>query len=328
MGEFVFNSGLIKRFSRENEKNVLSAYHYTSPDAYRSIIDSGFVRFSDIEYMNDKTETVYAVKKLLDFLDKYPGEYLFTREVLSVLINEQSYSNIQELKVSSITFNDIQNIQQRKIRSFLFCMSTKKDSLNMWNYYVQNGHYEGFAIGFDLYEFLKTFDTYSEKETDAFIVRHGKVLYKEEFQFDVIKNIIDYIENMQYRGIDPILPFAATMLRIKLEGEGLFIKHPEFKSEQEYRIVIQIAETRIPHCEEDSKKYFGANNKLIQEDFCSRKGLIVPFLKVKIPENSITKTIVSPITEFALAEKGVKEFLTVKGFKNATVEQSKIPIRF
>ena len=324
----MFNSALIKRFSRENEKNVLSAYHYTSPEAYHSIINSGFVRFSDIDYMNDKSETVYAIKVLLDFLDKHPNDYFFTRDVLSVLINKQFYSDIQNLKVSNIIFNDIPTLNYAKHRSFLFCLSTKKDSLNMWNYYVQNGHYEGFAIGFNLHKFLKTFDTHSDKELDGFLVYHGKVLYREDWQLNAIKNIVDYIESLKTKAIDPILPFAAALLRNKLESEGLFIKHPEFSTEQEYRIVIQIVENRIPHSENEANKYFGINNKFMCEDFCARKGLIVPFLKVKIPEEAITKTIVSPITEFTLAEKGVKEFLSVKGFNNVVVEQSKIPIRF
>ena len=92
MAEFEFNTGAIKRIYRNGEKNTLTAYHYTSPNALLSIIKDGFIRFSDIEYMNDKSETVYAVKVLLDFLDNHPGEYLFTRDVVSALIGQQSYA--------------------------------------------------------------------------------------------------------------------------------------------------------------------------------------------------------------------------------------------
>lgn len=198
----------------------------------------------------------------------------------------------------------------------------------MWNYYVQNGHYEGYAIGLKLFEFLKTFETPSNKEPDAFSVYHGKVLYKEDAQFEAMERIVKSIENMEHIGINPIQPFAAVMLRNKLESEGLFIKHPEFSSEQEYRIVIHIADSRIPHSEQESSKYFGENNKQMHEEFCVKNGLVVPFLKVKIPTESVSKVVVSPILEYSLAEKGVTELLTVNGFREASVEQSKIPIRF
>ncbi len=328
MAEFKFNTGAIKRISRDNEKNTLSAYHYTSPNAFLSIIRDGFIRFTDIEYMNDKSETVYAVKVLLDFLDQHTGKYLFTRDVLNALISKQSYSDIQSLKTTTIEFNDFAGFAVQKSRSFLFCLSTKRDSLNMWNYYVQNGHYEGYALGFNLYEFLKTFDTPSSKEMDAFSVYHGKVLYKEDSQFEAMARIVEGIEKMQHVGIKPILPFAAVMLRNKIESEGLFVKHPEFASEQEYRIVLHIADSRIPHNEQESAKYFGENNKHMYEDFCVKNGLLVPFLKVRIPIVSVSKIVVSPILEFSLAKKGVTELLTIKGFTAASVEQSKIPIRF
>ncbi len=48
----------------------------------------------------------------------------------------------------------------------------------MWNYYVQNGHYEGYAIGFDLYKFLKTFDAPSKDEMDSFSVYQEKYYIK------------------------------------------------------------------------------------------------------------------------------------------------------
>lgn len=328
MAEFKFKSGYIRRISKENDKNVLSAYHYTSPGAFLSILKEGFVRFSDIAFMNDKSETVYVVKVLLDYLDKHPGDFLFTRDVVAALIGDQSYGDIQNLKVTSLSFNEFAGFEHQKNRSFLFCLSTGRDSLNMWNYYVQNGHYEGYAMGIDVYKFLKTFDTPLSNEMDTFSVYYGKVTYKEDAQYETIARIVDYIENMKNVGITPILPFAALTLRHKLESEGLFVKHPEFSSEQEYRIVIHIADSRIPHSSEDAAKYFGENNKKIQEDFYVKNGLIVPCLKVKIPEKSLSKIVVSPIMEFSLAEKGISELLSAKGFPKITVDKSTIPIRF
>ena len=328
MAEFQFHCKNIKKFFDDSERNTLTAYHYTSPNAFHAIINDGFIRFSDIRYMNDKSETVYAVKVILDFLDEHPGEYLFFREALDLLIGKNHYSDIQELRITSVPFNDIQNFEYMTTRNFLFCLSTEKDSLNMWNYYVQNGRYEGFNIGFNLNELIRTFDTPSEKEMEGFSVYYGKVIYKKEKQIETVKEILERIEKMKNYGINPVLPFAAMTLRNEIESKGLFIKHPEFSSEREYRIVVHIAEKRIPHSASEAQKYFGENNKLIVEDFCVKNGMIVPFLKVKIPSASITKVTLSPIAEFDLASKSATEFLRIKGFNKAEVVSSKIPIRF
>lgn len=328
MAEFQFHCKSIKKFFDDSERNTLTAYHYTSSNAFHAIINDGFVRFSDIRYMNDKSETVYVVKVILDFLDEHPGKYLFFREALDLLIGKNHYSDIKELRITSVPFNDIQNFEYMATRNFLFCLSTEKDSLNMWNYYVQNGRYEGFNIGFNLNELIRTFDTPSEKEMEGFSVYYGKVIYKKEKQIEAVKEILERIEKMKNYGINPILPFAAMTLLNEIESKGLFIKHPEFSSEREYRIVVYIAEKRIPHSASEAQKYFGENNKLIVEDFCVKNGMIVPFLKVKIPLASISKVTLSPIAEFDLASKSAAEFLRIKGFNKAEVVPSKIPIRF
>ena len=198
----------------------------------------------------------------------------------------------------------------------------------MWNYYVKNGHYEGFNIGFDLHELIKTFDNASEQAMDCFLVYYGKVIYQREKQFEVVKKIIEKIDVMKNYPVGSPIQFAALILRNDIESKGLFIKHPEFSSEREYRIVIHIADQRIPHSLEEAQKYFGENNKQIVEDFCVKNGMIVPFLKIKVPENSISKVTISPISEFDLASKSAEEFLHIKGFKRAEVVPSKIPIRF
>lgn len=328
MAEFKFNSKNIKRIFGENDKNTLTAYHYTSPGAFHAIVNDGFVRFSDIKYMNDKSESVFFVKVLLDFLDEHPEDYLFTREVLDALIGRNAYSDIQKLKVTSILFNVFPDFEYLSSRNFLFCLSTEKDSLNMWNYYVQNGHYEGFNIGFNLYELIKTFDNASEQEMDCFLVYYGKVIYQREKQFEIVKEIVEKIETIKTFPVVHPIQFAALHLRSDIESKGLFIKHPEFAAEREYRIVVHIADKRIPHTLEEARKYFGENNKQIVEDFCVKNGMIVPFLKVKIPPLSISKVTISPISEFDLASKSAEEFLHIKGFTKAEVVPSKIPIRF
>ena len=78
---FSFNSSLIKSFLpmngeqsiKQDGKNI--TYHYTSPEAFLSIVQNQSVRFTDVRFLNDKTEGIYFVKALLDFLDKNQGRY-------------------------------------------------------------------------------------------------------------------------------------------------------------------------------------------------------------------------------------------------------------
>lgn len=324
---YKFTNYLIRRFDWDTSRNTNVAYHYTSPGAFLSILQAGHIRFSDIDYMNDKSESIYAYKMLIEYLDAHPDKYLFTRDVLNTLIGEASYQDIKDLRISKIQYCNSDRIMHAKYRNFLFCLSTKQDSLNMWNYYVQNNQYQGYNMGIDIYEFLKTFEIPSKDVLDSFIVYYGKVVYKKESQLEIMGNIVERIEKLHKpNGLS--LYDGVFELKKMLDSEGLFIKHPEFSSEQEFRIVVHIAEGRIPHNEKESQKYFGENNKFIVEDFCVKGGLIVPFLKVRIPCNAITKVTVSPITEYELAQQSIQELLSINGYTKATVEQSKIPIRF
>lgn len=63
----IFKSGFIQEFQpgdseREIENTIL--YHYTEANALLSILENGSIRFSDIRYMNDRSETVFFVKRL------------------------------------------------------------------------------------------------------------------------------------------------------------------------------------------------------------------------------------------------------------------------
>ena len=77
--DYTFNSLLINTFkpgSEENpkEKNKLK-YHYTSPNALLSILKNQQIYFTDIRFLNDKSEDIYLVKLILDLLDENEKEY-------------------------------------------------------------------------------------------------------------------------------------------------------------------------------------------------------------------------------------------------------------
>lgn len=64
----------IKSFRTDDESVIKGTkkirYHYTSPSAFLSIIDKRQIRFfTDIRYLNDKSEGVYLINLIINFFE-------------------------------------------------------------------------------------------------------------------------------------------------------------------------------------------------------------------------------------------------------------------
>lgn len=305
-------------------------YHYTSPDAFLSIIQHQTIRFTDIRYLNDRAEGIYFVKLLFDFLDKNTGKYPFFEEAINQLLKGNDRAKIQSLETTVVHFNEIPRMPYKAERVFVFCACAEPDLLNMWNYYVNNGAYQGYNIGLRIKELLKTFDTPDQNTIDAFQVYYGNVLYDEKWQMAEIRRFAESIE----RGVNATpdkqraIKYAQLNLRAYINAQGAFYKHPKFKAENEFRIIVEIADGRIPHSKKDASGFAGANNKKLVEDFCSKRGLIVPYLSVTLPNNSISRVTVAPMVEFDIAKVSIQELFDTKELSRPPVFKSTIPIRF
>ena len=329
-----YNSYYIKSFDSNDSKNEVApdglVYHYTSPEAFLNIIKSGKVRFTDVRYLNDKSETLFFVKKLVEFIEKRKENYPVFLEIVDYLLQEENWDDIKELRVEKVRYNDT-IIPFKSDRLFVFCASKDPDALNMWNYYVKNGLYQGYNLGIDTRKFVKTFDTDSSGTLDSFIVYYGNVLYDEKRQFLEIEHLAEQY-NRTNTSDKKSFHAAVLNLRAYIELQGLFYKSPKFRDEKEYRVVISIADERIPHNEQEAHKYFGENNQKMTEDFFVRGGLIVPSLSVVLPKDAISRVYISPITEFEIAKASAKELLETNSYRNGqksvSVYKSEIPIRF
>lgn len=342
--KYEFNSFLIKSImpteqgisvvgdSKEQEDIV---YHYTSPDAFLSIIQNQAIRFTDIRYLNDKSEGIYFVKLLLEFRDKNKGKYPYFEEAINALLIDNDAEKIKNLEVTHIKFSEIPYMPYKAERIFVFCTCTEADSLNMWNYYVNNGAYQGYNIGFKINEFLKTFDTPQQNQADSFAVYYGKVLYSSSNQTREIRYFVNgierEIEKEAEKGSDAIgraIKYAQLKIRSYIDSHGAFYKDSKFRSEEEFRIVIEIANDRVPRKKEDAQKYFGANNKKLLQGFCTKRGLVVPYLCVAIPKESISRVTVAPMVEYDVAYDSIHELFRSVNINNTQVHKSHIPIRF
>ena len=336
----------IRSFSVDKKENfnLHTKYHYTSPDAFLSIIKDGKIRFTDARFLNDKTEVKYFISVLINFLNRNKNAFPLCCECVNELLKENNYNDLESLDVSKIKYN--YNIvgkeaNSKEKRIFIFCTSADNDSLNMWNYYVNNGKYQGYNIGVNINKFLKVFEKISVNNIKDFKVYYGNVLYKENEQFKEISSYLRYIEDLIDSHIKIIsqqmskdekrsnyINIGKMMIYQYIESCAAFYKHSKFADEKEFRIVIEISEDCIPRNKEEAIKFFGSENGNMYEGFCVKNGLIVPFIQVEIPKNAIKQITVSPIMEFEIADKGIKELLLCNGIENVEILHSEIPIRF
>lgn len=327
-----FNSYAIKSFSPGASNFESSAdkitYHYTSPDAFLSIIRNSSIRFTDVRYMNDKSETKFFVKEVLEFLEKNPQKYPNFEEAVYELLKGNNLEAIKNLSLDEIVYTQIPQYPYKPNRHFLFCTCEDFDSLNMWNYYVQNGNYKGYNIGFRADKFLRAFDTSDSHSIDAFLVYYGNVLYSQKQQQDEIERFAYEIEKYVQGLKKNQIKYAMLKIRSYIDAQGLFFKSPKFSSEKEYRIVICISNERIPRKDGEAEKYSGEFNKKMCEGYCVKNGLIAPFLQISFPKDAISRITVSPMTEFSIAKDGIKELLSTNDYGTVVVNQSTIPIRF
>ena len=332
MDEMIYNSKFIQSFKAADNTTVSPrdglVYHYTSPEALLNIIQTGTVRFTDTKYLNDKSESIFFVKRLLEFIESEKAAYPKFFKIIKFLIPIEDWDEIINLKTNQLHFNEGTLIPFQPDRTFVFCTSEEPDELSLWNYYVKNNLNQGYNLGINLNKFVKTFDTDSSSYSDYLIVYYGSVLYDEKKQFSEIKNLAEFYERSKIRNTMAIHG-AALHLRSYIELQGLFFKSDKFKHEKEYRVVLSISNEFIPR---KNNLFNGQNNHEMKEVFFTRNGLLVPALAVVLPKDSISRIYISPMTEFGIAKASVKELLDINEFKNGTqsvgVYKSKIPIRF
>ena len=127
-------------------------YHYTSANALMSILGNsdnefGKIRFTDARFMNDRSEHLFFVKLLLEYMDKHRKEYPYCQSIISeLLLHDHSVDDYTSLRISDFEDFEKDNVMFVKSRHFLFCLCKDFDSLHMWNYYIHNGNYQGCAL--------------------------------------------------------------------------------------------------------------------------------------------------------------------------------------
>lgn len=305
--------------SSNDEKRI---YHYTSPQGLYKILDNLSIRFTDCQFLNDKSEYTHIEEPLEEAFKEIEKDLNnFKWDFFEVLNDNFEYDDFRITKTSSKF-----KINSTKKKYYVFCSSTIKDSLGMWNYYVKGGNYEGYNIGFSVNQLLNCFSTIENSEVEVF---YGKVAYKEENKIEILKDLIleadRKIDNKE-KNTSNFEEFKIVKQEIKgevisyLENYRLFFKDEAFSNESEYRFVLRLPRKYTPNADAPIKRGFDVRN-----------GIFTPFCVLSInKQETINSIMLSPMLESKLAKHGLKRFLKLNGYNNdkIAIEESKIPIRY
>lgn len=301
-----------------------TVYHYTSPDGLMSILKSAKVRFTDCQFLNDKSEYNHIHQPLERAFEEVSDE-LFDPNLADVVREyiDDKYDYFE--LISRAPDLGFKGLTKLKMRHYVFCASTDSDLLNMWNYYVKGGDYQGYNLGISVKEIVNSFASISGVGAKIF---YGQVNYADRDKIDLLKaeirqtdtllhEILQNIYDEEERSIVAQEHYGELLSRI--ENYRLFFKDEAFSGEKEYRFVI-----RLPGLQDDIE-----DNRL-EINYASRKGIITPFCDIPFKREGVIKKItIAPMMENGLAENGLRRYLTSKQYGvNIAIDTSKIPIRY
>ena len=285
-------------YEKMMDKNI--GYHYCGVEAFFEIIKNKKIWLSDASYSNDKKE----IKWIDDLVDNLLKE-LVTKESLST--ND-----------TSIFKKNYESFKDKK--SYIFCLSKKKDLLSQWRGYANNG--KGVAIGFRMnlaIPILKippinnsvSKDPRGNLKSNVFKIGYGDTIYEKNLNVKEYENKIK-----QY-------PNDIDMCALMVKEIASFFKHPSFEEEQEVRIVYSPANN--PQMQQN-KHLDDALKKISEKKYRYSNGQIIPYFEFDFKDNCnllISEIILGP--KCILKKDDLKEFLKSNGFEITKIINSGSP---
>ena len=303
-----------------NSSRDRTIFHYTSPDVLIKILSNTEIRFTDCQFLNDRTEFNHMLEPLDAALYQLQPT-LHNKDlerVIRAILTTDYKEDVFTLKENSP--NGGLGFRLFPSRYYVFCASTDSDSLNMWNYYVKGGSYQGYNIGFSVNNIISSINNDNVDK-----VMFGPVVYDNKEKITLLKALIRNVDQKIFersrdnKSSDILTNDSVFMNAILTLGNyRLFFKNKVFEGEKEYRIVILL---NLP--DEDS---LGQD---VKKGFSIKNGVVAPHLDLKITQESVKRINLSPMLEHELAMVGIQALLNEKKYKSSVdISSSSIPIRY
>lgn len=315
---------LVKFYKKFRKKNYTekrpnkTLYHYTNAAGLEGILRSKKFRLSDIRYLNDANEMVYAIELFRDQIEKKESE------------NQEYSFFFKKLRDFSDPFDNSFNV-------YVSCFCEEGKLLSQWR------NYGIYSIGINPNPKIRAerHPTFLGGYSEAIL---RKVIYDKNLQVHIIDEIIDGLfcefkeqikeveSNRKYLAQEYAMFFANVIMEFVLA-----FKDEIFEEEKEWRLIyLEMKEQEpgrnnvnfkvngdylVPYSEMeiitmDENKYQEYVNKKIKDGpagisikdhigFCKEHG-VFPLDEIRI----------WPCDHRVLAENSVKQFLKEQGYKD------------
>lgn len=297
----------------------LLLYHYTSPEGLKGILrnENLTFRFTRTDCLNDTTEGSNIIDYYQDVCQKLLAEEEIDNSFFRSIVGISPRSKL--MFFHSPEYCEESNVMlysghsYSEYVSYVFCFSEEDDSLPMWNYYLKNGNYQGYNLGFNV-----------PKLKERFHYRPGSLTYVSEFVIveyeefekdDILKDFIRALFSFIHQDDEQLSTIKMAIANELFKWRYSF-KSQYFSHEKEVRVLIHAP------LNDDGKS-------------------LAPFIGEQLsyePGNSIPKHIYATLDDKAtLVEittgpqfqdlESLEHELLQKGYK-AKIKHSKIPVRY
>ncbi len=338
------DSSIIGPFDMREE---VKFYHYTKLEAVKAILETGKLRLTRVDFLNDRSERRYFSKTLTRLIKlvrrdsevaDYRKDFIQDLTIVNSLFetvcdNTYRYDEISEEESSwdelikaispGISQNDYLEIADNAVKEgiekyYVLSLTDTKDKLTMWSMY---SNFDGYNMEFDAKKLISLFNNLRNiagNPLGNYVCLPVKVVYSNDKVYPLVKHLY----NQYFRKISSLKTRYAVMLSVSIVL-SVFVKMSVFSEERERRIVL-------------AKQYFGPNysqNEYEEVNFQIRNGHLYPFLEVPIfnPLNTIDCPIqaltVGPNIKKESAIPGLVWFKKKHRLDHVRIDESKIPLR-
>ncbi len=273
-------------------------YHYTSVEGLLGILDNCTIWVTKSDFLNDYSELVYlrqVYANLLLRLKSEKDEMFRCKQFYAIL------AGIME------TIDNPGWLQEQDL--FVLSLTHHADSYTLWSNF--SGHH-GYNIQFDYSSLLEVW-----REEGFTPLCMGRIVYDKQEQ----RNILYQDLNEVYHTWEQADKGCSHLKTAEIVREAIldrckmysifFFKDECFTEENEYRIV------------------FTAERDTVR--FRLRNGAIIPYIEIPAgsrESNAIFDITIGPKLNIDIAEKGMVYYLKTKGYSEAKVKRSRIPLRY
>jgi len=333
------NYGLIKNSKITFKKNAKAKpiFHYTSIGGLEGILTYKKLRFTNIKYMNDKDEIVAGLDSIAKACDASDEE---RESLLSAFINlgTQTFVCCFSLEEDSLP---MWNYYTKEINNQGFNIEFDDKKL-VESILKNNPCLDGCDFSFGIVDYSKdNYSEYSQTITSEMLSSVNIAISKLFLTFAkgallTRPNNIDQVSVAEWEekisdaekktklSNLPIYFFNGEKCSFDKNPSGdylYFIKRDCFRQEREFRIVINVPDSKLQDLKKTGAYKFRASN-----------GVLVPYLELGFEGEDIKSITISPTVKSDLVEQSIQDFTTYCNLPiddySTFIRKSKVPVRF